>query len=95
LFAFRSAVIKIETNGSKTGRKMMTVHTTAFSLSEQPIGSNLIFKWYGETHFLSKVKVLRRGDRYALIKSKAERRLAQIEKARTIHAVPNGATTNY
>jgi len=75
----------------------VTVHTIPHSLSGQPARTSLTFKQYGEKRFLSEVKVLGRGDGYALIKSKAERRLARIAEAKTIHAtraIPNSATTN-
>lgn len=72
----------------------VTVHTIPHSLPEYPTRGSLTFQEYDEKHFLSEVKLLGRGDGYALIKSKAERRLAQIAKATTTHTIPNGATTN-
>jgi hypothetical protein len=72
----------------------MAVHTIPHSLSEQPSRGSLIFKDYGEKRFLSEVKLLGRRDGYALIKSKAERRMAQITETKTIHATPKGATTD-
>jgi len=35
-----------------------------------------------------------RGERYALIKSKAERRPARIDKEKTVHATSKSSTTN-
>jgi len=71
-----------------------TVHTIPHSLSEGTVRTSLIFKEYDEKYFLSEVRVLGRGDGYALTQSKAERRLAQIAKAKTSRAVPNSATAN-
>src|SRR5262245_55595310 len=72
----------------------VVVQSILHSLSEQPRWTSLIFKAYGEKRFLSEVKVMGREDKFVLIKSKAERRLAQIEKEGAIHAIPSGATTN-
>ena len=72
----------------------MTVHTIPHRLSGQPARTSMVFMEYGEDHFLSEIKVLGLGDGYALIKSKSERRLAQIAKAKAIQANPNGTTTN-
>jgi hypothetical protein len=65
------------------------------SRSEQPRRTSLLFKEYGKKRFLSEVNVLGREDRYVLIKSKAESRLAQLEKAKTIHAPTNSATRRF
>ncbi|MGH9853607.1 MAG: hypothetical protein ACREBD_27525 [Blastocatellia bacterium] len=73
---------------------LVIVNTIPLTLSKHPARTSLIFKKYDEKYFLSEVKVAGRGDGYALFKSKTERRLAQIEKAKTISAAPNGATTN-
>jgi len=70
------------------------VHTIPHSLSKAPTRTSLTFNKYGEKCFLSEVKVLERESGYALIKSKAERRLAQIAEAKTIHAISNGAIPN-
>jgi len=70
------------------------VHTIPHSLSEQPTRTSLIFNEYGAKRFLSEVRVLGREDGYALIKSRAERRLAQSAESKSFHAIPNGATTN-
>lgn len=70
----------------------MTFQTIPHNLSEQPSRSSLIFKKYGSTHFLSEVMVLGRGEGYTLIRSKAERRLAHATPAKTIQAIPGGAT---
>ena len=72
----------------------VTIHTLQHSLSEQPAQTSLIFKEYEGKHFLSEVRVLGRGDGYALIQSKAERRLAQSAKAKNTRAIPNSAAAN-
>jgi len=75
----------------------VTVHTILHRLSEYPTRTSLTFKKYDEKHFLSELKVEGRGDGYALFKSKTERRLAQIEKGKTIHATqarPNSDAAN-
>ena len=75
----------------------VTVRTIPRSLPEYPAQTSLIFTGYGAKRFLSEVRVLGRGDGYALIKSKAERRLAQSAKASTIQAtqaIPGSGATN-
>jgi hypothetical protein len=66
------------------------VHTIPRNLSKNPARASLIFRGYDEKYFLSEVRVLGRGDGYALIRSKAERRLAQIAKEKTSRTIPNG-----
>ncbi len=76
---------------------LVVVNTIPLTLLKEPARTSLTFKKYGEKHFLSEVKVLGRGDGYALFKSKTERRLAQIAESKTvktIRAIPGGATTN-
>jgi len=65
----------------------VTFHTIPHSLSKKPAQTSLLFTEYCAKRFLSEVKVLGREDGFALTKSKAERRLAQIEKATPIHAI--------
>src|SRR5215510_10400491 len=69
-----------------------SVHTIPHPLSELPGRPSLIFKKYGEKHFLSEVKMLGRDDGYALLRSRDERKLAQIAETKLIHATPNGNT---
>jgi len=72
----------------------VTVHTLQHSLWEQSAQTSLIFKEYGEKRFLSEIRVPARGEGYALIMSKTERRLAQAAKATNARATPGGAATN-
>jgi hypothetical protein len=72
----------------------MAVHTIPHSLLQQSLRGSLVFKEYGEKRFLTEVKLPGRHDGYSLIKSKAERRLAEVTETKTIHAIPRGATTN-
>jgi hypothetical protein len=39
--------------------------------------TNMVFRKYGERQFLAEVRLVGHGDGFALIKSKAERQLAQ------------------
>jgi len=73
----------------------VAVQSILHSRSEQLRRTSLIFKEYGKKRFLSEVNVLGREDRYVLIKSKAECRLAQLEKEKTIHDPTNSATRRF
>lgn len=70
----------------------VTIHILQHRLSEQHAQTSLIFNEYEGKHFLSEVKILERGDRFTLIKSKTERRLAQVAKEKSIQATR--ATSN-
>jgi hypothetical protein len=71
----------------------MTFQTIPHSLSEELSISSLTFKKYGEKHFLSEVKILGRENGYALLRSKAERRLSHAAKEEIVHASgPSGAS---
>lgn len=72
----------------------VTVHTIPHSQSGPPNQTSLMFQSYGEQHFLTEVRVAGYENGYALIKSKDEQRLAQIEKAKGSRAIPNSATMN-
>src|SRR5215510_7800002 len=72
----------------------VAVQTIPHSLSEQSTRTRLIFKEYGSNRFLSEVNAPVRGERYVLIKSRAERRLAQVDKEKAIHATSKSSTTN-
>jgi hypothetical protein len=75
-----------------SGRKVwVVVNTIPHRLSKDPTQPSLLFRSYGEQHFLAEVWVTGNKDGYALIKSKAERRLARMAKA---DAKPGDATTN-
>jgi hypothetical protein len=72
----------------------VAVHTIPHSLSKEPAQTSLLFTEYGAKHFLSEVTVLGREDGFALVKSKAERKLAQTAEAKNIHATPNSVAAN-
>jgi len=72
----------------------MIVSTLPHSLPEQSSLGSLIFKDYGEKHFLSEVKVSKNSVMYSVVKSKAERRLAQTTDAKPLRAGPNDARAN-
>jgi|SRR5215831_186146 len=59
------------------------VHTIPHKLTDYPAKTSMVFRKYGERQFLAEVRLEGHGDGYALIKSKAERQLAQalVEKA--------------
>ena len=76
----------------------VTFQTITHSLSEQPSHSSMVFKMYGEKHFLAEVKVLGRDEGYALIRSKTERQLAHAAKTKTVRptqAIRASDTTSY
>ncbi|MGH9831651.1 MAG: hypothetical protein ACREBD_39190 [Blastocatellia bacterium] len=79
---------------STEGKTRVIVNTIPHRLSKDPSRASLLFRSYGEQRFLAEVRVAGNEDGYALTKSKAERRLAQIAEAKTIHAISNGATTD-
>jgi len=56
----------------------VNVHTVTNRPSEEETRPCLIFRKYGENHFLSEVRALVYGEGYALIRSKAERKQEQI-----------------
>src|SRR5574341_222895 len=59
-------------------RKLLViVNTIPHRLSKDPSRTSLLFRSYGEQHFLAEVQVAGNEDGYALIKSKAERELAR------------------
>lgn len=62
-------------------RTLVVVQTIVRELWQEPARSGLSFKSYGEQHFLAEVRVVGRGVSYALIPSKAERRLARLTEA--------------
>ncbi len=59
------------------------VHTIPHKLPDYPAKMSMVFRTYGERQFLAEVRLVGHGDGFALIKSKAERQLAQaaVEKA--------------
>ena len=59
------------------------VHTIPHKLSDYPAKTSMVFRTYGDRQFLAEVRLVGHGDGFALIKSKAERELAQapVEKA--------------
>ena len=59
------------------------VHTIPHKLTDYPAKTSMVFRKYGERQFLAEVRLVGYGDGFALIKSKAERQLAQapVEKA--------------
>lgn len=67
--------------------------TNQVELSSGPIETSLTFHEYGETRFLSEVKIAWRGFKYSMIKSKAEHKLAQTIAARVIRTVPKHLPT--
>jgi hypothetical protein len=72
-----------------------SIYTIPHTLSKEPTLTSLIFREYGDKHFLSEVKIQGHGNGYALIRSKTERKLAQNLEAKTVRAIPNnpGQTT--
>jgi len=74
-------------------RKLMViVNTIPHSLSKFPARTSLLFRSYGEQHFLAEVRVAGNENGYALIKSKAERKLAQAAEAKAKSS--DAATSN-
>ncbi|MGH9851117.1 MAG: hypothetical protein ACREBD_14860 [Blastocatellia bacterium] len=73
---------------------LVTVHTITLDLSQEPARPGLTFRGYGKQRFLAEVKILGRGVSYALLKSKAERRLARLAEAKAIYTTTNCATTD-
>lgn len=76
---------------------MVIANTIMRRLPKNPARTNLLFRSYGEKRFLAEVQVSGNGEGYAFIKSKAERRRAQIAEAKTLHAtraISNDATTD-
>jgi hypothetical protein len=57
-------------------------------LLDQSIQSSLIFKKYGENYFLSEMKLQGSEFGYTLLKTKDERRMAQVAEVTTIHQAP-------
>ncbi|MGH9838492.1 MAG: hypothetical protein ACREEM_06895 [Blastocatellia bacterium] len=71
------------------GKTRVIVDTILHRLSKDPSQTSLLFRSYGEQHFLSEVRVAGNENSYALIRSKAERELARMAEAK-----PSGRTTN-
>jgi len=56
------------------------VHTIPHQLPNYQAKTSMVFRKYGERQFLAEVRLVGHGDGFALIKSKAERELAQAKE---------------
>lgn len=63
---------------SSEGKVLAIVNTIPHRLSKDPTRPSLLFRSYGEQHCLAEVRVAGNEDSYALVKSKAERKLARV-----------------
>jgi hypothetical protein len=77
---------------SSEQKLMVIINTIPHSLSKSPARTSLLFRSYGKQHFLAEVRVAGNEYGYALIKSKAERRLAQAAEAKAKSS--DAATSN-
>ena len=67
---------------SPDGKRGVFVRTIPCGLPSYPTKTSMVFRTYGEQRFLTEVRLVGHGDGFALIKSKAERQLAQAENQR-------------
>jgi uncharacterized protein (TIGR03437 family) len=67
---------------SSEWKLMVIINTIPHRLSKAPTQTSLLFQSYGGQYFLAEVRVEGNEDSYALVKSKAERKLARLAEAK-------------
>jgi hypothetical protein len=75
-------------------KSLIMVQPIVIEQLKEPARNELIFKEYGAKRFLSEIRIRGRGVRYALRKTKTERREAQRMEPKTIHAIMSENVSN-